>query len=105
MEAMGRLAGGISHDFNNILTVIMGTAQLLQHDMIDESTRESLSEIIKASNRAAGLTRQLLAFSKKQLLKPKFVNLNRVLQEMENMLRRILPENIQLDIQFHNPLP
>ncbi|TFG18996.1 MAG: PAS domain S-box protein [Promethearchaeota archaeon] len=102
MEAMGRLAGGISHDFNNILTVIMGTAQLLQHDMIDESTRDSLSEIIKASNRAAGLTRQLLAFSKKQLLKPSMVNLNNVLQEMENMVRRILPENIQLDIKLHN---
>jgi two-component system cell cycle sensor histidine kinase/response regulator CckA len=102
MEAMGRLAGGISHDFNNILTVIMGTAQLLQHDMIEDSTRDSLSEIIKASNRAAGLTRQLLAFSKKQLLKPKLVNLNNVIDEMENMIRRILPENIQLDIQLHN---
>ncbi|MHA1452567.1 MAG: PAS domain-containing hybrid sensor histidine kinase/response regulator, partial [Promethearchaeota archaeon] len=102
MEAMGRLAGGISHDFNNILTVIMGTAQLLQHDMIDDSTRDSLSEIVKASNRAASLTRQLLAFSKKQLLKPKLVNLNRVLHEMENMVRRILPENIQLLLEVHN---
>jgi CheY-like chemotaxis protein len=80
----------------------MGTAQLLQHDMVDDSTRDSLSEIIKASNRAAGLTRQLLAFSKKQLLKPKLVNLNNVMNEMENMIRRILPENIQLDISLHN---
>jgi len=102
MEAMGRLAGGIAHDFNNILTVIMGTAQLLHHEMLDDSTQDSLSEIIKASNRAATLTRQLLAFSKKQVLKPKLVDLNRVLVEMESMLRRILPENIQLILQVHS---
>ncbi len=102
MEAMGRLAGSISHDFNNILTVIMGTAQLLQHDMVDDVTKESLDEIVKASNRAASLTRQLLAFSKKQVLKPKLLDLNSVLIEMENMIRRILPENIQLQIGLNN---
>ncbi|MBN2157086.1 MAG: PAS domain S-box protein [Candidatus Lokiarchaeota archaeon] len=102
MEALGRLAGGIAHDFNNILTVIMGTAQLLQYDMKDEIMNEYLTEIVKASNKAAGLTKQLLAFGKKQVLKPQYLDLNRVLVDMEGMLRRILPENIHFTFVLHN---
>lgn len=95
MEAVGRLAGGIAHDFNNLLTVINGYTALLLHQFATDSTAQwPLEEIKKAGERAAGLTRQLLAFSRKQLLQPKELHLNTVVTGIEKMLRRILGEDI-----------
>ena len=97
MEAVGRLAGGVAHDFNNLLMVISGYAELL-HDRFesDDVTTKNLDEILKASKRAAALTRQLLAFSRKQVLEPKVVNLNDVVADVEKMLRRLIGEDVEL---------
>ena len=97
MEAVGRLAGGVSHDFNNLLTAIRGYAQLLLADMPSgEPIRDDLEEIDKAASRAAALTGQLLAFSRRQVLQPVVLGLNDVMANMEKMLRRLLRENITL---------
>ncbi len=97
MEAIGRLAGGISHDFNNLLTIIAGyTDLLLAVEELDEPTRRYVTEIRKASSRAAGLTRQLLAFSRRQVLQQKVLNLNAIVSDMEVMLRRVIREDIEL---------
>jgi two-component system, cell cycle sensor histidine kinase and response regulator CckA len=98
MEAVGRLAGGIAHDFNNLLTVIKGHTELL-HDraQTDEPrSRANLEQIQKAADRAAGLTRQLLAFSRMQMLQPKVIDLNEVVADMGKMLPRLIGENIDL---------
>jgi len=97
MEAVGRLAGGVAHDFNNQLTVIKGYCDLLLYDAaIHGATREALTEIRQAAARAAGLTGQLLAFSRRQVLRPVVLNLNDVIAEMENPLRRMIGEDIHL---------
>ncbi|MBN2582394.1 MAG: PAS domain S-box protein [Planctomycetes bacterium] len=97
MEAVGRLAGGVAHDFNNQLTVIKGYCDLLLHDtQLDGGTHEALAEIRNAAIRAAGLTSQLLAFSRHQVLRPVVLNLNDVIAEMENPLRRMIGEDIEL---------
>jgi two-component system, cell cycle sensor histidine kinase and response regulator CckA len=97
MEAMGRLAGGISHDFNNLLGVIIGYSDLLLTSPLHEDlTRHHVQEIKKAGQRAASLTRQLLAFSRKQVLTPKVLDLNSVVSETCKMLLRVLGEDIQL---------
>jgi two-component system cell cycle sensor histidine kinase/response regulator CckA len=98
MEAVGRLAGGIAHDFNNLLTTIIGNADLSLMTLEDKDTlRENLEEIRKAGQRAASLTRQLLAFSRRQLLQPKVLDLNEVVADMEKMLRRLIGEDIDLE--------
>ncbi len=98
MEAVGRLAGGVAHDFNNLLTVITGFADLLLSRMKeDDPRRKETEEIRKAGNRAAALTRQLLAFSRRQVLRPVVVDLNRVVQELETMLRRLIGEDMNLE--------
>ncbi|NUQ22157.1 MAG: response regulator [Gemmatimonadaceae bacterium] len=98
MEAVGRLAGGIAHDFNNLLTVMSSCSELLLRDLAQEDRRRNdVEEIRRAAQRAAGLTRQLLAFSRKQILQPTMVDLNAVVSEMERMLRRVLGEDIQLE--------
>src|SRR5437879_10519969 len=95
MEAIGQLAGGVAHDFNNLLTVIAGyTSMMLASVGIDDSLRVPLGEIRQAAERATSLTRQLLAFSRKQLVAPKVLDLNDVVRNVEQMLRRLIGENI-----------
>ncbi|MBE0603581.1 MAG: hypothetical protein IH611_08135 [Deltaproteobacteria bacterium] len=97
MEAVGQLAGGIAHDFNNLITVITGYGEiLLSKHPDDDPERPRIEEILKAGNRASQLTRQLLAFSRKQVLKPKVVSLNGIVTDIENMLRRLIGENVRL---------
>ncbi len=97
MEAVGRLAGGIAHDFNNLLMIIGGhTELLLDNPALDPGAAKSATRIQEASQRAAKLTRQLLAFSRKQVLQAKVVDLNLVVMEIEQMLRRLIGEHIEL---------
>jgi two-component system, cell cycle sensor histidine kinase and response regulator CckA len=100
MEAVGRLAGGVAHDFNNLLTVITGYCQMLL-DRFPEAdpNREDMLQVLKASDRATGLTRQLLAFSRKQIVQPKVVDLNTLVTDMQPMLKRLLGVTIDLLIQ------
>ena len=109
MESIGRLAGGIAHDFNNLLTAIRGYAELLLLDLPegegeDEGARESASEIARAAERAAALTSQLLAFSRKQVLRPQLLDLNEVVQGMSTMLARMLGEDVVLTTALETEL-
>ncbi len=97
MEAIGRLAGGVSHDFNNLLTVINGYAELaLFQAKDDDPNGQLLTEILSAGERASNLTRQLLAFSRKQMLDPQVVNLNALIGEVLKMLRALIGEDVEL---------
>ena len=99
MEAVGRLAGGVAHDFNNLLTAILGHADLLVEETPEHDARQAdLAEIKHAAERAAGLTRQLLAFSRKQILQPKVLDLNTVVAGVGTLLRRLIGEDIELRI-------
>jgi len=97
MDAVGRLAGGVAHDFNNLLTVIGAHSSFLLETLAsDDAMREDAEAIHKAGIRAAGLTRQLLAFSRKQILKPSVLDLNEVVEEAQKMLARLLGEDIEI---------
>jgi PAS domain S-box-containing protein len=99
MESIGRLAGGIAHDFNNMLAIIINYAELAMQDLNEpDALMSSLTEIRTAGNRAAALTRQLLAFSRKQVLKPQVLDLNKIVGGMEAMLRRLLGEDMSLAV-------
>jgi len=100
MEAIGQLAGGIAHDFNNILTIILGHAALLTMAKLDPKALVSAQQIKQASERAAGLTRQLLAFGRKQIFNPRPLDLNRVVDKLTDLLARLLGEDIALQINF-----
>src|SRR5438132_875323 len=101
MEAVGRLAGGIAHDFNNILTAITGYADLLLEDLAaTDPRRQDADEIHKAADRAAGLTRQLLACSRQQVLQPTVLEVNTLVSDLEKMLRRLLGEDVELSTRL-----
>jgi PAS domain S-box-containing protein len=101
MEAVGQLAGGIAHDFNNLLTVITSYGAMMQSDLPRESPQASdVQEILNAANRASSLTRQLLAFSRRQVLQPNVLDLNALTGNLQKMLRRLLREDIQLVTTF-----
>lgn len=101
MEAIGRLAGGIAHDFNNVLTVIRISSEFLLADIPEsDERRHDAQEIMKAADRASRLTRQLLAFSRHQVLSPRLLSLNEIISGMDGMLRRVVPENIDLITQL-----
>ncbi|MGB6787991.1 MAG: PAS domain S-box protein [Candidatus Acidiferrales bacterium] len=105
LEAIGRLSGGVAHDFNNLLGVIIGYSEALQKQMsADHPFREAIEEIQNAGNRAAALTQQLLAFSRKQVLEPKVVDLNIVVSDVQKMLRRLIGEDIELKIMLAKDL-
>ncbi|TVP75007.1 MAG: response regulator [Gemmatimonadales bacterium] len=98
MEAVGRLAGGIAHDFNNLLAVIGGNGRLALDTLpADHPVAEDIREVVRAGDRAADLTQQLLAFGRKQVLQPRILDLNEVVGEMERMLRRLLRANVTLE--------
>jgi two-component system, cell cycle sensor histidine kinase and response regulator CckA len=99
LEAVGRLAGGVAHDFNNLLTVIIGYATLLPPGRADQPLSQGGEMILKAAEKAAALTQQLLAFSRKQVLHPRVIDLNALLTEMQKLLHRTLGERIELRLQ------
>ena len=105
LEAVGRLAGGISHDFNNLLTVILGYSDIMKRNLQEgHPLRRNVEEIVRASERAASLTRQLLAFSRKQVMQPKVFELNMVVIDLEKMLRRMIGEDIELRVSLQSEL-
>jgi PAS domain S-box-containing protein len=105
MEAVGRLAGGIAHDFNNLITAVRGYAALLLEALpADSSGRADAAEIVRAADRAAALTRQLLAFSRRQVLEPRVLRLDAVVRQLEQMLRRVLGDDITLVLQSQQEL-
>jgi len=97
MEAIGILAGGMAHDFNNLLTAIMGYTEIMMMDLSnDDPLRQSAEEIMKAADHGATLTNKLLAFSRKQILQPRVINLNAIVADMDGMLKRLIGEDIDL---------
>ncbi len=105
MEAIGRLSGGVAHDFNNLLTTIIGYSELaLMNSSPDAPFKEEFEAIHQAGLRAAGLTRQLLAFSRKQVLKLQEVDLNDIVENAAKMLGRLIGEDVQLELHLHKPL-
>src|SRR5439155_19145999 len=105
MEAIGCLAGGIAHDFNNLLTVIKGYSELMLEELeLADPLYCEVDEIKKAADRAASLTRQLLAFSRQQVLAPRVLDLNSVIHNMDRLLHRLLGEGIELTTSLQSDL-
>jgi PAS domain S-box-containing protein len=105
VEAIGRLAGGIAHDFNNLLTIIKGYSQLSCIELKEaEPLKQNINEIQRAAERAASLTRQLLAFSRRQVMEMSVIDLNTLLRDLEKMLRRVIGEDIEMVIQLAEDL-
>lgn len=99
LEAVGRLAGGVAHDFNNLLTVILGETESVARGALSRENGESVSEIRRAAERAAALTRQLLAFSRRQIIEPRVFDLNGALTDTARMLERLIGEDVRLDMR------
>lgn len=105
MEAVGMLAGGVAHDFNNLLTIITGYSQLILNNISDDDpNRHSVEQIMKAGERAAALTKQLLAFSRRQVLQPKVLDLNKLVTGLSAMLQRLIGEDIDLRLALNPDL-
>ncbi|PSM30966.1 PAS domain-containing sensor histidine kinase, partial [Haliangium sp. UPWRP_2] len=105
MEALGRLAGGVAHDFNNLLTAIKGYCELSMEQLAaDHWLRGNLAEVLQAADRASTLTRQLLAFGRKQVRRPKLIDLSSTVDDMQRMLRRLIGENIKLTTSIESRL-
>ena len=99
MEAVGRLAGGMAHDFNNLMNVVIGYSEMVLHRLPpDDPNRPALESVLDAGERAANVTSQLLAFSRRQIIEPKIVDLNGVLTNMEGILQRVIGEDIELGV-------
>jgi signal transduction histidine kinase/CheY-like chemotaxis protein len=106
MEAIGRLAGGVAHDFNNLLTVILGYSEMLRDHLKDDAVgSDYVSETMHASERASALTNQLLAFSRRQVAIPRTVDLNELMGKIEKMLRRIIGEDVRLELRLDPAVP
>jgi len=106
LEALGRLAGGVAHDFNNILSAIVGYTDLVRQSLdADDARHEDLMEVLRASDRAAGLVRQLLAFARKQAIEPRIVRLDEVLRNMEPMLRRLIGADVEFALRTQAAAP
>ena len=105
LEAVGQLAGGIAHDFNNLLAVILNYGRFVQEDLPPETAaHEDMSQIISAADKAAALVRQLLAFSRREIVKPEIIDLNEVVEEMHKLLRRTTKESIDLVVELGDGL-
>jgi nitrogen-specific signal transduction histidine kinase len=105
MEAVGRLAGGIAHDFNNLLMVIQSNAEMMQERLTDQPIlSQDVQEILNASDRAAGLTKQLLSFSRKQVVRPTMLDLRAIVRETAVMLERLIGENVELKVDATDSL-
>ncbi|MFW6085326.1 MAG: sensor histidine kinase, partial [Gemmatimonadota bacterium] len=105
MEAVGRLAGGVAHDFNNLLTVILGSTDLLLLDLADDaSERREVEQVREAAERATTLTRQLLAFSRKQVMEPKIIDVNESVESMRGILERVIGEDVDLVCRLEGDL-
>ena len=105
MEAVGMLAGGVAHDFNNLLTIITGYSQLILNNLSsNDQNRHSVEQIMKAGERAAALTKQLLAFSRRQVLQPKVLDLNRLVTSLGAMLQRLIGEDVDLRLMLRPDL-
>lgn len=102
MEALGRLAGGVAHDLNNLLTVMLGYGLSLREQLPDN---DDLNEILQAVDRSGRLTSQLLTMSRRQLMQPKLLNLNSVVRDMQGMFRRLIPADVELQLNLSDPLP
>jgi two-component system cell cycle sensor histidine kinase/response regulator CckA len=103
LEAIGRLAGGVAHDFNNLLSVILSYTSLVLSELPGDAHRADLEEVHKAGERAAELTRQLLAFGRQQVLSPKVIELGQIIHGVENMLQRLLGEDVKLSLAMNRP--
>jgi signal transduction histidine kinase/CheY-like chemotaxis protein len=106
MESIGRLAGGVAHDFNNLLSVIMGNAEIIvSEEHLADDVRDSAQQIVEAGERAAAVTRQLLAFGRKQVMAPKVVHLRPVIDDVVRMVRRALGEDVALEVDVPDGVP
>src|ERR1700730_15705036 len=105
MEAVGMLAGGVAHDFNNLLTIITGYSQLILNNLTPhDPNHNSAEQIMKAADRAATLTKQLLAFSRRQVLQPRVLDINKLISGMGTMLRRLIGEDLDLQLVLRQDL-